>query len=634
MAASCRLEALPALALPLHDPLRTVKLTLSECGRGWSGGADDPRCHAAEAELSVREERATLSTTTERPGAKAATGFDPRHKSRVILDGNDRAGARAMLKGTGYDDEDLKRPIIGVAHCWIETMPCNLNQRDLAQHVKEGIRAAGGTPQELNTISISDGVTMGTEGMKGSLVSREVIADSVELVARSHMFDAMVCIGACDKTLPGLALAAVRVNIPTILLYSGSIMPGGFHGEEVTIRHVYEAIGANAAGKMTDEELVELENVACPGAGACGGQYTANTMAMAMEFIGLSPMGSASPPAVDARKMAVGKEVGEQIMDVLSRGILPRDILTRDAFENAIAGVASSGGSTNSVLHLIALAREAGVPLTVDDFDEISRRTPLYCDLMPGGRYAAFDLDLAGGTPVAAKRLVDGGHAHNDALTVTGETFAEAAARAKETPGQDVVRQLGNPCKDSGGLVILKGNIAPNGAVTKLFGYEREQHQGPARVFDSEPAAHEAVLNREINPGDVVVIRYEGPIGGPGMQEMLGVTAAIVGQGLGDSVALITDGRFSGATKGLMIGHVAPEAGVGGPLAAVKEGDIITIDVAARRLDVDLSDEEIATRLVNWTPPAPKYDAGVLAKYAALVTQADNGAVMRVGFDL
>ncbi|MFN8591546.1 MAG: dihydroxy-acid dehydratase [Thermomicrobiales bacterium] len=576
-----------------------------------------------------------MSTTTDRPatGAKQGTGFDMRHKSRVILDGNDRAGARAMLKGTGFDDDDLKRPIIGVAHCWIETMPCNLNQRTLAQHVKEGIRAAGGTPQELNTISISDGVTMGTEGMKASLVSREVIADSVELVARGHMFDAIVCIGACDKTFPGLSIAAVRLNIPTLLLYSGSIMPGHFHDKEVTIRSVYEAIGANAAGKMTDEELKQLEDVACPGAGACGGQYTANTMAMAMEFIGLSPMGTASAPAVDSRKNAIGKEAGQMIMDVLRRGLLPKDILTREAFENAIAGVAASGGSTNSVLHLIALAREAGIPLSIDDFDEISRRTPLFCDLMPGGRYSAYDLDLAGGTPVVAKRMVDAGLVHADAITVTGETFAEAASRAKETPGQDVVRPVADPIKETGGLVILKGNIAPKGAVVKLFGYERPTHTGPARVFNSEKAAHEAILERTINPGDVVVIRYEGPAGGPGMQEMLSVTAAIVGQGLGDSVALVTDGRFSGATKGLMIGHVAPEAGVGGPLAAVREGDTIKIDTPARSLNVDLSDEEIARRLAAWTPPKPLYTQGVLAKYAALVSQANDGAITRVGFD-
>jgi dihydroxy-acid dehydratase len=575
-----------------------------------------------------------VSTTAERSATKQAADFDMRHKSRVILDGNDRAGARAMLKGTGFDDEDLKRPIIGVAHCWIETMPCNLNQRDLAQHVKEGIRAAGGTPQELNTISISDGVTMGTEGMKASLISREVIADSVELVARGHMFDAIVGIGACDKTLPGLAMALIRLNVPSVLLYGGSIMPGHFHDKEVTIRSVYEAIGANSAGKMSDEDLIALENVACPGAGACGGQYTANTMAMAMEFIGLSPLGSASAPAVDNRKFAIGKEVGELVMDVLRRGVLPSEILTRDAFENAIAGVATSGGSTNSVLHLIALAREAGIPLTIDDFDQISRNTPLFCDLMPGGRYAAFDLDLAGGTPIVAKRMVDAGLVHGDAMTVTGQTFAEAAASAKETPGQDVVRPVSNPIKETGGLVILKGNIAPNGAVVKLFGYERETHQGPARVFDSEPAAHEAVLANRINPGDVVVIRYEGPVGGPGMQEMLSITASIVGQGLGDSVALVTDGRFSGATKGLMIGHVAPEAGVGGPLAAVQEGDTIIIDTPNRRLDVDLTDEEIARRLGQWSPPRPKYTHGVMAKYAALVTQADNGAITQVGLDL
>ncbi len=575
-----------------------------------------------------------MSTTTERPGTRQAGKFDVRHKSRVILDGNDRAGARAMLKGTGFDDEDLKRPIIGVAHCWIETMPCNLNQRELAQHVKEGIRAAGGTPQELNTISISDGVTMGTEGMKASLVSREVIADSVELVARGHMFDAIVGIGACDKTLPGLAMALIRLNVPSVLLYGGSIMPGHFHDKEVTIRSVYEAIGANSAGKMSDEELIELENVACPGAGACGGQYTANTMAMAMEFIGLSPMGSASPPAVDSRKFAIGKEVGELIMDVLQRGLLPAEILTREAFENAIAGVAASGGSTNSVLHLIALAREAGIPLTIDDLDEISRRTPLICDLMPGGRYAAFDLDLAGGTPIVARRMVDAGLVHNDAITVTGKTFAESAEDAKETPGQDVVRPVSQPIKETGGLVILKGNIAPNGAVVKLFGYERPQHTGPARVFDSEPAAHKAVLEQKINPGDVIVIRYEGPVGGPGMQEMLGVTASITGQGLGDSVALVTDGRFSGATKGVMIGHVAPEAAVGGPLAAVQEGDTIIIDTPARRLDVDLSPEEIAKRLAKWTPPRPAYTQGVLAKYAALVAQANDGAITRVGFDM
>lgn len=559
-----------------------------------------------------------------------ATRFDTRHKSRVILDGNDRAGARAMLKGTGFTDDDLKRPIIGVAHCWIETMPCNLNQRRIAGFVKEGIRRAGGTPQELNTISISDGVTMGTEGMKTSLVSREVIADSVELVARGHMFDAVVGIGACDKTLPGLALALARLDVPGILLYSGSILPGDFHGKEVTIRSIYEAIGANSAGKLSDEELLAMEDVACPGEGACGGQYTANTMAMAMEFIGLSPMGSASPPAVDERKNEVGIRAGELIMDVLRAGIRPSEILTRKNFENAIAGVAASGGSTNSVLHLLALAREAGVPLTIDDFDIISRRTPLICDLMPGGRYAAADLDKAGGTKLVARRMVEAGMVHDDAMTVTGQTFAEAAADAEETPGQDVVRTGADPIKSSGGLVILKGNIAPNGSVVKLFGYERTHHEGPARVFDSEPAAHEAVLKQQINPGDVIVIRYEGPVGGPGMQEMLGVTAAIVGQGLGDSVALITDGRFSGATKGVMIGHVAPEAAVGGPIAALREGDTIIIDTENRTLDADLSPAEIELRLSQWHPPTSIYRAGVLAKYAKMVQQADEGAITKL----
>jgi dihydroxy-acid dehydratase len=574
------------------------------------------------------------STTIDRPatGAKSDAGFDMRHKSRTILDGNDRAGARAMLKGTGYSDDDLRRPIIGVANTWIETMPCNLNLRSLAKFVKDGVRAAGGTPMELNTVAISDGVTMGTEGMKTSLVSRELIADSVELVGRGHMFDAVIALGACDKTLPGLAMAVARLDVPSILVYGGSIMPGYWHGKEVTIRSVYEAIGANAAGKLSDEELRDLENVACPGAGACGGQYTANTMAMVMEFIGLSPMGSASPPAVDKRKEEVGKQAGALIMDVLRRGLRPRDILTRHAFENAIAGVAASGGSTNAVLHLLALAREVGIPLTIDDFDAISRRTPLFCDLMPGGRYAAADLDKAGGTRVVAQRLVEGGFVHGEAMTVTGRTFAEEAALASETSGQDVVRPTTDPIKSSGGLVILHGNLAPQGAVVKLFGYERLHHRGPARVFNSEPAAHDAVYHRQIVDGDVVVIRYEGPKGGPGMQEMLGITAALIGQGLGGSVALVTDGRFSGATKGLMIGHVAPEAAIGGPLAAVQEGDTIVIDVERRRLDIELSEEEIGARLAQWSAPTPIYTHGVLAKYAALVTQASEGAITRVGW--
>ena len=568
--------------------------------------------------------------TTNGTGANGHAAADLRHNSRTIIDGNSRAGARAMLKATGLTDEDLAKPIIGVASTWIETMPCNLGLRRLAQVVKEGIRAAGGTPMELNTVAISDGVTMGTEGMKTSLVSREVIADSVELVGRGHMFDAIIGLGACDKTLPGLAMALARLNVPGFLLYGGTILPGYFQDHEVTIRSVYEAIGANAAGKMSDADLKALEDVACPGAGACGGQYTANTMAMAMEFIGLSPLGTASAPAVDPRREEIGRRAGELIMDLLRRNVRPLDILTRDAFENAIAGVAASGGSTNAVLHLLALAREADVPLTIEDFDVISRRTPLIADMMPGGQYSAADLDKAGGTILVAQRMVEAGLINGDMQTPTGETFREAASAAVETAGQDVVHTADNPLKDSGGLVILKGNLAPEGAVIKLFGYERPMHRGPARVFDSEHSASEAVAARQINEGDVVVIRYEGPKGGPGMQEMLGVTAALIGQGLGGSVALMTDGRFSGATKGLMVGHVAPEAQVGGPIAAIREGDTIILDIEARRLDVDLSDEEIRARLAEWSPTVPRYTSGVLAKYAALVGSAAEGAVTRV----
>ncbi|HEV2108108.1 MAG TPA: dihydroxy-acid dehydratase [Thermomicrobiales bacterium] len=560
----------------------------------------------------------------------ANAAFDLRHNSRTIIDGNTRAGARAMLKATGLTDADLAKPMIGVASTWIETMPCNLGLRRLAKVVKDGIRAAGGTPMELNTIAISDGITMGTEGMKTSLVSREVIADSVELVGRGHMFDAIIGLGACDKTLPGLAMALARLNVPGLLLYGGTILPGYFQDHEVTIRSVYEAIGANAAGKMSDEDLRALEDVACPGAGACGGQYTANTMAMAMEFIGLSPLGSASAPAVDPRREELGRQAGELIMDLLRRNVRPLDILTRPAFENAIAGVAASGGSTNAVLHLLALAREANVELTIEDFDVISRRTPLIANLMPGGEYAAADLDKAGGTSLVARELVAAGLVDGDLPMATGQSFREAAATAVETEGQDVVRSADNPIKDSGGLVILKGNLAPEGAVVKLFGYERMHHRGPARVYDSEHTAMEAVTARQITDGDVVVIRYEGPKGGPGMQEMLGVTAALIGQGLGGSVALITDGRFSGATKGLMVGHVAPEAQVGGPIAAIQEGDTIVLDIEHRRLDVDISDEELRARLDAWTAPPPRYTTGVLAKYAALVSSAAEGAVTRV----
>lgn len=554
------------------------------------------------------------------------TRNDLRKQSSTLYDGKSRAGARAMMKAIGFDDDDLRKPVIGIANTWIETMPCNFNLRRLAKKVKEGVRAAGGTPMEFNTVAISDGVTMGTEGMKTSLTSREVIADSVELVGRGHMFDGIIALGACDKTLPGLAMAVARLNVPSLLLYGGTIMPGEWRGKEVTVQNVFEAIGANAAGKMSDEDLADLENHACPGAGACGGQFTANTMAMAMEFIGLSPIGSASSPAIDPRKDDVGIQAGELIMGLLERDQKPLDILTRDAFNNAIVGVAASGGSTNAVLHLLALAREAGVELRIDDFDEISRNTPLIGNLMPSGQYAAADLDAAGGIQLMCQRLIEGGYLNGDMITISGKTMKEEVSTAVETPGQDVVRTLDNPIKDSGGIHILKGNLAPDGAVVKLFGYEPQNLSGRARVFDSAEDAADAVLHNQIVPGDIVVIRYEGPKGGPGMQEMLGITAAIVGQGLGDSVALMTDGRFSGATRGLMIGHVAPEAFVGGPIAAVHEGDTIVIDVPNRRVDLQISEEELRSRLQEWTPPEPRYKQGVLAKYAHLVQQASEGA--------
>ncbi len=555
--------------------------------------------------------------------------LDPRHHSRLILEGRDRAGARAMLKGIGFTDRDLSQPIIGVANTWIETMPCNYHLRHLAARVKEGIRAAGGTPMEFNTIAISDGVTMGTEGMKASLVSRELIADSIELVGRGHMFDAVIALVGCDKTIPGAAMALIRLNVPGFALYGGSIAPGHFRGKDVTVGDVYEAIGAHAAGKISDTDLRELENVACPGAGACGGQFTANTMAMALEFLGLSPMGTASVPAIDPRKDEVARHCGQLIMDLLRRGVTPGDILTRQAFENAIAGVAASGGSTNAVLHLLALAREVGVPLTIDDFDTISRRTPLLADLKPGGRYVAVDLDRAGGIPLLVQRLVSAGLVDGKQMTPSGRTIGEEASLAVETPGQDVVRPLSNPIKPNGGLVILKGNIAPEGCVVKIAGHERLYHRGPARVFDREEDAMSAVIHGEIKPGDVVVIRYEGPRGGPGMREMLGVTGAIVGAGLGEEVALLTDGRFSGATRGLMVGHVAPEAALGGPIALLHEGDIIIFDIQARRLDVELPAAELSARLAQWTEPVPRYTNGVFAKYAVLVSSASEGAITR-----
>jgi dihydroxy-acid dehydratase len=554
-------------------------------------------------------------------------GKQQKHKSHVLTDGRNRAGARSFFKAVGFTDEDLARPLVGIANTWIETMPCNYHLRHLAERVKAGVRAAGGTPMEFNTIAISDAETMGTEGMKASLVSREVIADSIELCGRGYMFDAIVALVGCDKTLPGASLALIRLDVPSLVLYGGSIQPGSFRGRDVTIQDVFEAIGANAAGRMTDEELKEIEDVACPGVGACGGQYTANTMATVLEFLGLSPMGTASVPATDPRKDEVASGCGKLVMELLRKGIKPSDILTRKAFENAIAAAAATGGSTNVVLHLLAMARESGVPLSIDDFDTVSRRTPLIADLKPGGRFVAVDLYKAGGIELVAKRLVEAGIIDGGQMTASGKTLGEGALQARETQGQEVVRTLENPLKPTGGLVILKGNLAPEGCVVKIAGHERLYHRGPARVFNREEDAMDAVTRREIKAGDVVVIRYEGPKGGPGMREMLGVTAAIVGEGLGESVALLTDGRFSGATLGLMAGHVAPEAASGGPIAAVEEGDLIVFDVEARRLDVELSEDAIRGRLARWQPPEPNYKSGVFAKYASLVSSASEGAV-------
>jgi dihydroxy-acid dehydratase len=558
--------------------------------------------------------------------------FDPKHLSRTITDGPSRAGARSMLKAIGFTDEDLAKPIVGIANTWIETMPCNYNLRALAEKAKAGIRAAGGTPMEFNTISISDGVTMGTEGMKASLISREIIADSIELCGRGYMFDAILCLVACDKTIPGAAMALLRMNVPGVVLYGGSIDPGCLNGKDVTIQDVYEAIGAYAAGKITAEEFKKLEDVACPGAGACGGQFTANTMSTVMEFIGLSPMGFNSVPATNAAKDQVAYMAGELVMDVLKRGVFPRQIATRKAFENAIASVAATGGSTNSVLHLLAMAREAEVELSIDDFDAISRRTPLLCDLKPFGKYVATDVHKAGGIPLIAQKLLEGKHLHEDAATVTGKTIGEEARTAKETPGQQVIHPVSSPLKKTGGMVVLRGNIAPEGGVVKISGHEPQKFRGPARVFDREEEAMAAVNSRSIKAGEVVVIRYEGPRGGPGMREMLAVTGALVGQGLGQSVALLTDGRFSGATRGLMVGHVAPEAARGGPIAALRDGDTIVFDVEKRRLDAELSDEEIRKRLAAWREPEPRYKTGVFAKYAASVSSASQGAVTTAKF--
>jgi dihydroxy-acid dehydratase len=555
------------------------------------------------------------------------TQQDLKHRSRALTEGPQRAAARAYLKGIGYDDDALAKPLIAVANTWIETMPCNFHLRALAAKVKQGIKAAGGTPMELNTIAISDGITMGTPGMRASLASRELIADSIELVVDAHMFDAVIAISGCDKTIPGTVMALCRLNIPSAMLYGGSIMPGHYQGKEVTIGEVFEAVGAHAAGTITDAELTAIEDAASPGAGACGGQFTANTMAMAFEVLGISPAGFSMVPAVDPRKSEVAERTGELVLDILKRNLRPSDIITRQSLENAIAGIACSGGSTNGVLHLLAIAREMGIELHIDDFDRISDRTPLLCDLKPGGRFTAPDLYAAGGVPVVMKRLKDAGLLNEDAITVTGQTIGEIADAAAETPGQVVVKPLDDPIKDTGGLAILHGNLAPDGCVVKLAGYERRSQTGPARVFESEEDAMRAVIAREIQAGDIVVIRNEGPAGGPGMREMLAVTAALVGEGLGEKVALLTDGRFSGATRGLMAGHVAPESVRGGPIGLVRDGDRITLDVETRRLDVDLSDDELARRAEAYEPPERPFPGVALSKYAKLVSSAAQGAV-------
>jgi len=552
---------------------------------------------------------------------------DGKLNSAAITQGPNRAPARAMLKAVGFTDEDLSRPFIGVANTWIEIGPCNYHLRELAASIKQGIRDAGGTPLEFNTVSISDGITMGAEGMRTSLVSREVIADSIELVARGNHFDAIVALVGCDKTIPGAAMALARLNIPGLVLYGGSIAPGSHNGHDVTIQDVFEAVGAHAQHRMSDAELQSLENSACPGAGACGGQFTANTMAMVCEFLGLSPMGSASVPAVDAKKAEAALAAGRLVMTLLQRDLRPRQILARAAFENAIASVAATGGSTNAVLHLLAIAREAGVQLALDDFDRISGQVPVLADLKPGGKFVATDLYRAGGTALVAKRLYEAGLLHGNALTVSGKSMGEEAQAAVETPHQEVVHPLSQPIKPTGGLVILKGNLAPEGCVVKVAGHELVYHRGPARVFNDEELAFAAVEQGQIKAGDVLVIRYEGPRGGPGMREMLAVTAALVGEGLGNSVALLTDGRFSGATHGLMAGHVAPEAACGGPIAAIRDGDVVVFDIVRRELRVELSEAEIQKRLASWQPPEPRYPTGVMAKYARQVSSAAQGAI-------
>ena len=553
---------------------------------------------------------------------------DPaKRRSAALTDGPERAPARAMLKGVGFDDADLARPLVGVATTWIETMPCNLNQRELAVHVKNGIRAAGGMPVEFNTISVSDGVSMGTEGMRASLVSREVIADSIELVARGHLFDGLVCLVGCDKTIPAAVMALARLDIPGLVLYNGSIAPGRFRGRDVTIQDVFEAVGAHAIGSISAAELHELEGAACPGAGACGGQFTANTMSTALDFLGISPAGLNGIPALHPTKGEAAERAGRLAMELVREDRRPSQIITRDALENAIASIAATGGSTNGVLHLLAIARELAIPLTLDDFDAVAARTPVVASLKPGGRFVATDVYEAGGVALVARELLKRDLVHAGARNVDGRSLGDVAAAVEERPGQEVVVPIERALKPTGGLGVLYGNLAPEGCVVKLAGHERLLHRGPARVFDSEEDCFEAVKERRIETGDVVVIRYEGPAGGPGMREMLHVTAALVGEGLGDAVALVTDGRFSGATHGLMVGHVSPEAVRGGPLAALRDGDVVAIDVEGRELRVELSDEELAARLADWSPPAPRYTDGVFAKYAALVSSASEGAV-------
>ncbi|MCY4567966.1 MAG: dihydroxy-acid dehydratase [Candidatus Poribacteria bacterium] len=550
-------------------------------------------------------------------------------RSYAITDGPDRAAARTMLMfgDGGLSPEDLDKPIIGVANTWIEIGPCNFHLRRLAAKVKEGIREAGGTPLEFNTVSISDGITMGTKGMKTSLISREIIADSIELVSIGNMFDAVVALCGCDKTVPGTVMALARLDIPSLTLYGGSIMPGKFQGRDVTIQDVFEAVGQHAEGTITVEELDDLISKGCPGPGACGGQFTANTMATAVEMLGIAPMGSGSVPAVAGDKDQEAYRTGQLVMDMLAADRRPSQIITRKSLENAITSVAATGGSTNGVLHLLAIAHEAQIPLTLEDFHTISQKTPVLADLKPGGQFVATDLYEAGGIPFLAKRLAEAGLLHADELTVTGKSIGEEAGAATETEGQQVVRPADAPLKPTGGFAILRGNLAPDGCVIKLAGQDKTLHRGPARIFDREEDTFAAIKGGEIQPGDVVVIRYEGPTGGPGMREMLGVTAAIVGAGLSEDVALLTDGRFSGATHGFMICHVAPEAAKGGTIAILQEGDEIVIDAKERRLDVELSDAEIQARFEQWTPPEPPYARGVMAKYANSVSSASEGAV-------